>query len=164
MSSPPLRDIDEVAAGLTVFVNATIMARGRPIRPDDAFETAGVASPRALATDVHLPSEGPVLARAQRPRRLPLRGADLVLTAMHSRWTRAGASSNAILAVRCDARLDPERLRRALDRFLDVCPWPAARLRRPFPWGALHWAAGRRAALAAAGAAGRGAGTRARAR
>ena len=26
---------------------------------------------------------------------------------------------------------------------LDVCPWPAARLRRPFPWGKLHWAAGR---------------------
>jgi D-alanine--poly(phosphoribitol) ligase subunit 2 len=44
MSSPPLPDIDEVAAGLTAFVNATIMARGRPIRPDDHFEAAGVDS------------------------------------------------------------------------------------------------------------------------
>jgi hypothetical protein len=66
---------------------------------------------------------------------------------MHSRWKHAGASNNAILVVECDGPLDPERLRAALERFLDVCPWPAARLRRPFPWGALHWAAGPRAAL-----------------
>ena len=32
----------------------------------------------------------------------------------------------------------PGRMERALDRFLDVCPWPAARLRRPFPWGKLQ--------------------------
>jgi acyl carrier protein len=44
MASSPPPDIDEVAAGLTAFVNANIMARGRPIRPDDAFETAGVDS------------------------------------------------------------------------------------------------------------------------
>jgi hypothetical protein len=68
---------------------------------------------------------------------------------MHARWKRAGASNNAILVVRCDGPLDPDRLRGTLDRFLDVCPWPAARLRRPFPWGALHWAAGRRSALTA---------------
>ena len=34
-----------------------------------------------------------------------------------------------------------------IDRFLDVCPWPAARLRRPLPWGRLRWVAGPRAAL-----------------
>jgi hypothetical protein len=67
--------------------------------------------------------------------------------AMHSRWKRAGASNNTILVVRCDGPVDPDRLRRALDRLLDVCPWPAARLRRAFPWGALHWAAGARSAL-----------------
>ena len=40
-----------------------------------------------------------------------------------------------------------ERITCALDRLLDVCPWPAARLRRPFPWGRLHWAAGPRETL-----------------
>jgi hypothetical protein len=82
-----------------------------------------------------------------RARRLPLRGADLVLTAMPRLWNGAGISNNTVLVVRCDGGVDPERVRRALDRLLDVCPWPAARLRRPFPWGALHWAAGPRASL-----------------
>jgi hypothetical protein len=67
--------------------------------------------------------------------------------AMHSRWKRAGSSNNAILVIHCEGRLDLEPMRRSLDRFLDLCPWPAARLRRPFPWGKLHWAAGPRAAL-----------------
>jgi hypothetical protein len=35
----------------------------------------------------------------------------------------------------------------SLDRFLDECPWPAARLRRPFPWGRLRWIAGPRETL-----------------
>jgi hypothetical protein len=62
---------------------------------------------------------------------------------------QGGASSNnALLVVHCDGPLAPERVTRSLDRLLDVCPWPAARLRRPFPWGKLHWAAGRRPALA----------------
>jgi hypothetical protein len=56
-------------------------------------------------------------------RRLPLRGADLVLMAHHPRW-------------------------KGVELGLDVCPWPAARLRRPFPWGKLHWTAGARASLA----------------
>jgi acyl carrier protein len=38
------RDAEEVAAMLTSFVNTTIMARGRPMAPDDDFETAGVDS------------------------------------------------------------------------------------------------------------------------
>jgi hypothetical protein len=61
--------------------------------------------------------------------------------ALHS--TRSGvSSSNAVLVVHCDGPVDPERVRRSVDRFLHFCPWPGARLRRPFPWGKLHWAAG----------------------
>ena len=37
-------DPEDVAKILTAFVNTSIMARGHPIRPDDAFETAGVDS------------------------------------------------------------------------------------------------------------------------
>ena len=85
----------------------------------------------------------------RRTRRLPLRGADLVLLGMQALWADAGVSNNALLAVQCDGRIDPERIRRALERLLDVCPWPSARLRRPFPWGKLHWAAGPRSVLQA---------------
>lgn len=67
--------------------------------------------------------------------------------AQHTRWQRRRVSNNASLVVHCDGPLDPARLRRSVERFLDGCPWPAARLRRPFPWGKLHWAAGPRAAL-----------------
>jgi acyl carrier protein len=45
MSSAPLRtDPDEVAAALTGFINASIMARGCPVAPDDDLEAAGVDS------------------------------------------------------------------------------------------------------------------------
>ena len=37
-------DTDEIAAAITGFVNASIMARGRPVGPDDEFSTAGVDS------------------------------------------------------------------------------------------------------------------------
>ena len=67
--------------------------------------------------------------------------------AQHARWKRARVSNNTALVIHCDGPLDPARLRQMLERFLDFCPWPAARLRRPFPWGQLHWAAGPRAAL-----------------
>jgi hypothetical protein len=67
--------------------------------------------------------------------------------AMHARGRRAGLSSNALLVVECDGSIDPARVARAFDRLLDVCPWPAARLRRPFPWGQLHWLAGARESL-----------------
>ena len=80
-------------------------------------------------------------------RRLPLRGADLVLLARHPRWKGVGLDHNTMLVVECDGPIDAERITRAWDRFLDVCPWPAARLRRPFPWGKLHWAAGSRNTL-----------------
>ena len=165
----PAIDHDTVADALTTFVNTSIMARGRRILPDDDFETVGIDSMALLkillfveaefgfwppdedlvdgqppvaarARALHLPATEPLVAR-----RLPLRGADLVLLALGSRGT---SSNNALLVVHCDGPLAPERVTRSLDRLLDVCPWPAARLRRPFPWGRLSWAAGRRAALA----------------
>ena len=58
------------------------------------------------------------------------------------------SSNNALLAVHCDGPLDAARVRSSLDRFLQFCPWPAARLRRSFPWGKVHWAAHPRAAQA----------------
>jgi len=63
-------------------------------------------------------------------------------------WPDATVSNNTMLVVQCEGRIEPERVRSALDRLLDFCPWPASRLRRPFPWGKLHWAAGPRGALA----------------
>jgi len=57
------------------------------------------------------------------------------------------SSNNALLVVHCEGPLALERVQDSLDRLLDVCPWPAARLRRPVPWGKLHWTAGPRAAL-----------------
>ena len=83
-----------------------------------------------------------------RVRRLPLRGADVVLMAHHPRWQGVGLGHNTMLVVECDGPIESGRIEHAWDRFLDVCPWPAARLRRPFPWGKLHWAAGPRASLA----------------
>jgi hypothetical protein len=80
---------------------------------------------------------------------LPLRGADLVLLAMPALWKETPVSNNALLAVQCDGPIDPGRVRRALHRFIAACPWPAARLRRPFPWGKLHWTAGPRERLVA---------------
>jgi hypothetical protein len=62
--------------------------------------------------------------------------------ALHSTGNVA-SSSNAVLVVHCDGPLEPECVSRSLDRFLEFCPWPAARLRRPFPWGKLHWAPAR---------------------
>jgi acyl carrier protein len=35
---------DEVAGRLTRFINTSIMARGRPVQPDDDLETAGLDS------------------------------------------------------------------------------------------------------------------------
>jgi hypothetical protein len=58
------------------------------------------------------------------------------------------SSNNALLVVHCDGPVAPERVQRSLERLLDFCPWPSSRLRRGLPWGPLHWAAGRRSALA----------------
>ncbi len=67
--------------------------------------------------------------------------------ARHPRWRGAGSSNNTLLVVECDGPITSDRITIALDRFLDVCPWPAARLRRPFPWGKLQWVAGPRETL-----------------
>ena len=80
-------------------------------------------------------------------RRFPLSGADLVLVGM-SEVANAPAN-NALIVVECAHVIAPERLRGALERFLDACPWPAARLERSFPWGALHWVAAPRPGLVA---------------
>ena len=71
-----------------------------------------------------------------------------MLLAHHPRWKGVGLGHNTLLVVECDGPIESDRIARAWDRFLDVCPWPAARLRRPFPWGKLHWAAGARESLA----------------
>ena len=52
-----------------------------------------------------------------------------------------------MLVIHHDGAMDPPRLAGMIDRLLDECPWPAARLRRPFPWGRLRWVAGPRGAL-----------------
>jgi acyl carrier protein len=44
MALPSRIDADEIAVALAAFVNASIMARGRRIEPDDDFEAAGVDS------------------------------------------------------------------------------------------------------------------------
>jgi hypothetical protein len=66
---------------------------------------------------------------------------------MQSLWRDPPVSNNVLLAVEVDGAIAPDRIRRAVDRLLDSTPWPAARLRRPFPWGKLHWVAGPRATL-----------------
>lgn len=42
--SPPAAAVEEVARALTTFINTAIMARGRPVQPDDHLEMAGVDS------------------------------------------------------------------------------------------------------------------------
>ncbi|HEV8586339.1 MAG TPA: acyl carrier protein [Methylomirabilota bacterium] len=44
MALPSGIDADDIAAVLTAFVNANLMARGRRLLPDDDFERAGVDS------------------------------------------------------------------------------------------------------------------------
>jgi hypothetical protein len=79
--------------------------------------------------------------------RLPLRGADLVFMALQHHYAGRGVSHNTMLVVQSDRPVDAARVRRALDCFLPDCPWVASRLRRGFPWGPLHWAAGPPATL-----------------
>jgi hypothetical protein len=86
-------------------------------------------------------------ARERRTRRLPLRGADLVLLAGLQAFKGVRPNPNTLLVVECDGLIPSERITHALDRLLDICPWPAARLRRPLPWGRLHWVADARATL-----------------
>jgi D-alanine--poly(phosphoribitol) ligase subunit 2 len=50
-------DIEEVATALTAFVNANVMARGRPIGPEDDLERAGVDSMGLLKVLLFIESE-----------------------------------------------------------------------------------------------------------
>jgi len=50
-------DADDVAGALSRFVNDTIMARSRPITPDDEFERAGVDSMGLLKVLLFIESE-----------------------------------------------------------------------------------------------------------
>jgi hypothetical protein len=73
-------------------------------------------------------------------RSLALRGTDVVVLAMHAgARTAVPTTPNASLVVECDGVIDSDRVADALGRFLPACPWLAARLRRPFPWGMLQW-------------------------
>jgi acyl carrier protein len=53
----PTGDRESVARALTAFVNANIMARGRPIRPEDDFERAGVDSMGLLRLLLYVETE-----------------------------------------------------------------------------------------------------------
>ena len=73
-------------------------------------------------------------------RRLPLRGADLVILGLDAECGGGcEGCHNGVVALECGGKLSADRLTEALARFLEHCPWPAARLARPFPWGALSW-------------------------
>jgi acyl carrier protein len=50
-------DIEAVVSALTAFVNANIMARGRPIEADDNFEKVGVDSMGLLKVLLFIESE-----------------------------------------------------------------------------------------------------------
>ena len=58
-------------------------------------------------------------------RRLPLRGADLVLMAMQALWRHGEVSNNALLVVECDGPLPVARVAR-----LSTGSWTTARGRR----------------------------------
>jgi hypothetical protein len=73
-----------------------------------------------------LPTVPDVSALRRGVRRLPLRGADLVLMARHPRWKGTGLNNNTLLVIELDGPIASERITCALDRLLDVCPWPAA--------------------------------------
>jgi hypothetical protein len=67
--------------------------------------------------------------------------------AMHRHYARMKVSHNTLMVVQCDRPVEPARVLRAFGRLVEFCPWPVSRLRRGFPWGGLHWAAGPRAGL-----------------
>ncbi len=62
---------------------------------------------------------------------------------MHALWRHRAPSPNALLALVCDGPIPPARVGAVMERYLQVCPWPASRLGRPLPWGRLRWTAPR---------------------
>ena len=77
------------------------------------------------------------------PRSIPLLGPDVVLLAMAALGGGPGTagtpSSNAVLALELAGTVERDRVAKALDRFLAICPWLGGRLVRPRPWGRLCW-------------------------
>ena len=69
-----------------------------------------------------LPTVRDMSALGRGVRRLPLRGADLVLMARHPRWKGSGLNKNTLLVIECDGPIDSQQITRALDRLLDVLP------------------------------------------
>ena len=60
MSSPRLlcpSDANDVANALTAFINTSIMARGRPLQPDDDLEAAGLDSMALLKVLIFVETE-----------------------------------------------------------------------------------------------------------
>ena len=54
---PAALEQDAVAAAVTAFVNANIMARGRSIQPDDDFEVVGIDSMALLKVLLFIEAE-----------------------------------------------------------------------------------------------------------
>ena len=50
-------DPNDVAHALTAFINESIMARGRPVQPDDDLEAAGVDSMALLKVLIFIEAE-----------------------------------------------------------------------------------------------------------
>lgn len=50
-------DPDDVARALTAFINASIMARSRPVQPDDDLEAAGLDSMAILKVLIFIEAE-----------------------------------------------------------------------------------------------------------
>ena len=50
-------DANRVAAALTAFINTAIMARGRPVQPDDDLEAAGLDSLAFLKVLIFIEAE-----------------------------------------------------------------------------------------------------------
>jgi acyl carrier protein len=50
-------DPNDVAHALTAFINASIMARGRPVQPDDDLESAGLDSMALLKVLIFIEAE-----------------------------------------------------------------------------------------------------------
>ena len=86
-NSPTGIEPDAIACALTAFVNANIMARGRPVQPDDDFELMGVDSMALLKVllfveaefgfwmpDEDLVAEQPHVAAGARALHLPAKG------------------------------------------------------------------------------------------